>query len=70
MAGKNKDNEFVQCIRCRNGKFMQWLENPIIAYCEHFNERQVAEARRICRSFTESGIENPEIEHFDHYDRN
>ncbi|MBP3830156.1 MAG: hypothetical protein IJK15_06055 [Bacteroidaceae bacterium] len=48
---------------------MQWFENPVIAYCSQTDQRQVAASRRICKMFAESGIENPEIKHFDHYEK-
>ena len=68
MALKNNERNFVQCIRCKHGKFMQWLENPLIALCEVTKERQVAEAKRQCRLFVET-TDEPIIQHFDSYDR-
>ena len=69
MNDKNKEQGFVQCIRCQHATFMQWFENPVIAYCSQTDQRQVAASRRICKMFAESGIENPEIKHFDHYEK-
>jgi len=68
MAIKSKDSNFVKCINCRHAKFMQWFENPIIAYCKLFHQRQVAEAKRNCRDFVPSNIKDPEITHYDSYD--
>ena len=49
---------------------MQWFQNPVVAYCRERCERVVAEAPRYCPTFAPSGIQNPEIHHFDHYELN
>ena len=67
MAKSNPD--FVCCLECRNGIFMQWFSNPIVAYCRELRERVVAQAPRNCSFFMPSGIENPEIRHFDSYQK-
>lgn len=66
MAIKNIERDFVQCIRCKHGKYMQWFENPVVALCDINNERQVAEAKRQCKWY-EASAEEPVIEHFDSY---
>lgn len=68
MALKNKDDRFVKCIDCTHAKFMQWYNNPIIAECDTFKERMVAESRRICKSFIPSAVSNPEVTHYSSYD--
>ena len=45
---------------------MQWFENPVIAICDVTKQRQVAQAKRLCQSYAESGVE-PDIQHFDSY---
>lgn len=59
---------FINCLECKNGIFMQWFENPIIAYCCDRRERMVAQAPRTCPFFKPSGITDPEIHHFDTYE--
>ncbi|MBQ6434268.1 MAG: hypothetical protein IJJ94_10060 [Bacteroidaceae bacterium] len=66
MAIKNSDNAFVKCIECKHATFMQWFENPVIAICDVTKQRQVAQAKRLCQSYAESGVE-PDIQHFDSY---
>lgn len=65
---RNNDKDFVCCMSCSRGIFMQWYENPIIAYCRVKKERMVAESRRICQSFSPTVDANPEIHHFDTYE--
>ena len=48
---------------------MQWFTNPIIAYCHTLKQKQVAESRRICKHFVPSGNPEPEIVHYDHYEK-
>lgn len=60
-------NQMIQCIHCKHGKYMQWMKNPIICECTLSGERYVAEARRICPSFDESGAREPQITHFSQY---
>ncbi len=57
----------VTCLQCKYGRFMQWMKNPIICECEQKNERLVAASRRICPLFEASGIDHPEVTHYDHY---
>lgn len=57
-----------QCKNCKHAKLMQWFKNPIIAECTLFNERQVAEANRICKDFSQRH-DTPEIKHFDSYEK-
>jgi hypothetical protein len=47
---------------------MQWFTNPVVAFCSEMGERQVAATQRKCKLFQPSGIKNPPIEHFDHYE--
>ncbi|MBO4906485.1 MAG: hypothetical protein J5486_05565 [Bacteroidaceae bacterium] len=68
MAIKNDNDRFVRCIDCIHGSFMQWFENPIIAQCDVFKERMVAQSRRLCKDYVPSGKSNPEVTHFDHYE--
>lgn len=68
MAFKKENEEFIRCIDCIHGTFMQWFENPIIADCNALNERMVAQSRRLCKEFEPSGNSNPEITHYDHYE--
>lgn len=63
---RNNEQDFVQCLRCKHGQFMQWFDNPVIASCKINNERQVAEAKRLCKWFAASTSE-PVIEHYDSY---
>lgn len=57
----------AQCIRCKHGKFMQWMKNPIICECTLTNERFVAESLKVCAQFDPSYNETPHIEHFNQY---
>lgn len=68
MASKNLESQFVKCIDCKHARFMQWFQNPVIAVCLTHNERQVAEAKRLCHTFAPSNKE-PDIQHFDSYDQ-
>ncbi len=69
MAIKNsQEREFVKCLDCRHGSFMQWYENPIVAYCDVFKERSVASSRRLCKMFVPSHVAQPKITHYDSYD--
>lgn len=63
------DKDFICCLECKHGIFMQWYQNPIVAYCREFHERMVAQAPRTCPLFKPSGIENLEIHHFDRYEK-
>jgi hypothetical protein len=70
MASNNKRGveEFVQCIHCQKASaYYQWFENPVIAQCGLNDERQVAQTKRICKTFVERHDE-PVIQHFDHYE--
>lgn len=70
MAINNKRGaeKFVQCLTCKNATaYYQWFENPVIAQCGATDERQVAQTKRICKSYIERFGE-PEIQHFDHYE--
>ena len=55
-------------MHCVHAKLMQWNDNPIIADCNFFGERFVAECDRQCKLFKPSSSENIEITHFDHYE--
>jgi len=69
MATKsNNEKKFVQCITCKHGEFMQWFQNPVIAYCHLREEKMVATSRRLCPLYSPSGQQEPEIKHFDHYE--
>lgn len=57
----------VRCIECRHGNYMQWYHNPIICKCAIFDEKFVAEARRLCDDYEERTNAEPEITHYDHY---
>jgi len=61
------NTRMIQCIRCKHGKYMQWMKNPIICECNFTQERYVAEARRLCSMFEEAGNREIEITHFSHY---
>lgn len=68
MPVKDKNNiGFVQCINCRKADLMQWFNNPVVAHCNETDERQVAEANRICKEYQQS-LEKKEIRHFNSYD--
>ena len=54
-------------MNCKNATFMQWYENPVVAYCSVVRERLVANSKRVCKMFVASGVANPEIEHHDDY---
>ena len=56
----------VKCINCKHGAFMQWFNNPIICNCHIFDEKFVAESRRICTEYIKSAGTH-KIEHYDHY---
>ncbi|MCR4994474.1 MAG: hypothetical protein K6A32_03710 [Bacteroidales bacterium] len=58
----------ARCITCKNGRFMQWMENPVIAYCNILRERFVAECDRQCKFYTPTTSESKEIIHYDHYE--
>ena len=69
MASKNtSEREFVRCLECRYATFMQWFENPIVAQCSQLEERMVAQSNRICKLYSPSGNQHPEVKHFDSYD--
>ena len=64
-----KNSGMIQCINCKHGRFMQWMNNPIICECMLMqNERFVAEAKKLCPLFELSGIEKPEVTHYESYD--
>lgn len=63
----NAEKGFVHCLECTHGVFMQWFDNPVVAYCRETNERQVAAASRICPNFRRSHVAAPDIHHFDCY---
>ncbi len=63
-----KNSFMVSCIHCKHGTFKQWFHNPIICQCNVFNEKFVAEARRICNDFEARSEGKPiEVAHLDHY---
>lgn len=64
---KNQDHNFVRCLNCKHATFMQWYENPVVAYCSVAKERLVANSKRVCKMFVESGVTHPQIEHHDDY---
>ncbi|MBO5180876.1 MAG: hypothetical protein J6B92_03175 [Paraprevotella sp.] len=57
----------IQCIHCKNGRFMQWMKNPIICECTLTGERFVAESVKVCPTF-EAAQKEVEITHYDQYD--
>lgn len=65
MAERSKG--MVRCIQCRHGKYMQWFHNPVICQCSIYNEKFVAEAKRICEEYAERTNTNIEVIHYDHY---
>ncbi len=66
MAGNSK-GQMVCCMQCKNGVFMQWMENPVICECtRRKNERFVAEMKRICPLY-EKNSSTPTIVHYDRY---
>ncbi len=70
MASNNKTGvtEFVQCLHCKHATaYYQWYENPVIAQCAIHGDRQVAQTKRVCKTYVERYGE-PEIQHFDHYE--
>ena len=70
MASNNKTGvtEFVQCLHCKHATaYYQWYENPVIAQCEIHDDRQVAQTKRVCKTYVERFGE-PEIHHFDHHE--
>ena len=69
ITKRREDDEFVQCLQCSHANFMQWFTNPIIAYCHTLKQKQVAESRRICKHFVPSGNPEPDIVHYDHYEK-
>ena len=54
-------------MNCKNATFMQWYENPVVAYCSVLKERLVANSKRVCKMYAASGVANPQIEHHDDY---
>lgn len=69
MAKTNStDKNFVCCMKCSHGIFMQWFSNPIVAFCTCKHERMVAESMRICPNFKPSPNPAPEIVHFNSYE--
>lgn len=67
MAEIKKEKQLVRCIDCVNASCMQWMKNPVVAYCRVGDERQVAESRRYCKEFKASNVP-PQITHYDHYE--
>lgn len=64
-----KSSGMIQCIHCKHGRFMQWMNNPIICECQLLQkERFVAEAKKLCPLFERTTVENPPITHYDSYD--
>ncbi len=66
----NDKNEMVRCIDCRHGSYMQWFQNPVICYCKLFEEKTVAESKRICDNFQRRPKpidREKDVEHHDHY---
>ncbi len=59
--------DFVQCLQCKRATYQQWYDNPVIAFCNVTNEKQVAATRRICKDFRPR-LGEPEITHHDSYD--
>lgn len=51
MAKKKIETTNVSCMDCKNAVLMRNGQNPIIAICNIYNERQVAVVRRICPSY-------------------
>lgn len=58
----------VSCRNCAHATFMQWFKNPVIAYCDAFDERMVADSQHRCKLFEYRDNSDREIQHFDHYD--
>lgn len=60
----------IRCIDCTHGSYMQWFHNPIICYCDAFEEKFVAEARRVCENYDERPTpvdRETGVVHHDHY---
>lgn len=62
-----QDDELIQCLHCKWATYKQWYSNPVIALCSVRGDKQVAATKRICKDYRER-LEDPVIEHFDHYD--
>lgn len=66
---KSKDSKApIKCFLCKHATLMQWMENPIVADCKLHHERFVAMSEHPCTQFEASGIPEPEIIHYDHYE--
>lgn len=64
--GKKKEKKLVTCSDCAHSTLMQWFSNPVIAYCNTRNEKEVAQARRLCQSYEQT--KRPKtIKHYDSY---
>lgn len=61
-----KKTVMVRCIACKHGEYMQWFSNPVICRCKLYEEKFVAESRRICEDYQER-VGKAEITHYDHY---
>ena len=59
---------YVRCQDCSNAIFMQWFDNPVVAYCFERRDRQVAQSERLCTFYKPSGNSHPEVAHFDCYE--
>lgn len=55
-----------ECLTCAHGSYIQWMNNPIIAICSINKDRQVAEAKRVCKEYVPSKKE-PVVTHYDSY---
>jgi hypothetical protein len=66
-SNTEKEKVLVHCLECAHGVFMQWFDNPVVAYCRETEERQVAMSPRLCPNYRRSLAAEPEIHHFDCY---
>lgn len=58
----------ISCRNCAHASFMQWFNNPVIAYCDAREERMVADSVHLCNMYVYRNNADREITHYDHYD--
>lgn len=58
----------ISCRTCAHATFMQWFENPVIAQCAMFGDRQVADSMRRCKQYHYRDNSDRPVQHFDSYE--
>lgn len=48
---KKQEEKAVRCIDCKLAVLQRWDNNPVVAYCNHYRVREVANTLRRCQHF-------------------